>query len=89
MGKAIKIGNRNDILYRMKMMQRLVRHCPKDATFMLTYEIVQIDKDFMKKAEVFNQRLREWEQKQAQKDLKEKIEEEKKIKEKEENMGAI
>ena len=73
MAKAIKIGNRDDILHRMKLMYKLVKSCSKDATFLFTYEIAQLDSSFMKKAEKFNQKLREYEQKQAQKQLKEKM----------------
>lgn len=73
MSKAIKIGNRDEILHRMKMMQKLVASCPRDATLMFTYEIAQLDGEFMKKAEKFNIELRQWEQKQMQKELGKKM----------------
>lgn len=86
MGKAIKIGNRDNIIHRMKLMLNMIKSCPKDATFQFNYEIVQIDKDFMKKAEKFNQEYRTWEQKVAQVELDEEI---KKIKKEKKEEGNI
>ena len=78
MGKAIKIGNKEDIIYRMKAMLDLVKSCSNDATFLFTYEIAQLDSDFMKKSEKFNEKLREYEQKQMQKQLEKQLKESKK-----------
>lgn len=69
MGKAIKIRNRDKVIHRLKLMLKLLKSCPKDATFEVTYEIIQIDKDFMKRAEKFNQEYRAYEDKETQKEM--------------------
>jgi len=73
----------------MKEMFKLIKSCPKDATFLFTYEIAQLDRDFMKRSEKFNEAMRKWEQEDTNKLLKEKIKGEKKIQEKEEQKGEI
>lgn len=75
MAKSIKIGNRDDIIHRMSEMLKLVKSCPRDGTFMFTFEIAQLDSEFMKKAGKFNEEMRQWEQAQSQKEFDKKMKE--------------